>query len=74
MTMRQMQTVLRAMREIVEDAEFHVQPALVGREFSRLRAEAVALHACWFPGPPDRGEVAELSLRANAAGLVAEQD
>ncbi|MGY2892866.1 hypothetical protein [Deinococcus sp. UYEF24] len=74
MIMRQMQTVLRSMREIVEDAEFHLQPAHVCREFARLRAEAVALHASWFPGPPDGGEVAELSLRAGAAGLTRGQD
>ena len=74
MIMRQMHTVLRAMRDIVEDAEFHVQPSYVGREFVRLRAEAVALHASWFPGPPDGGEVAELSLRACAAGLVPARD
>ena len=70
MLMRQLRRVLREMREIVEDAEFHVQPALVCHEFARLRAEAVALHACWFPGPPDGGEVAELSLRAHMAGLT----
>lgn len=69
MQMRRLEAVLQAMREIVEDAEHHPQPGLIGREFARLRAEAVALHASCYPGPPDGGEIALLCARATVAGL-----
>ena len=66
---RPLEAVLQAMCEIVEDAECHPQPGLIGREFARLRAEAVALHASLYPGPPDGGEIALLCSRAARAGL-----
>jgi hypothetical protein len=69
MQIGEMRAVLRAMREIVEDAECRKQPLLVRQEFIRLRQEAVVLHAACFPGPPDGGEVSELSRRATAAWL-----
>ena len=66
---RALEAVLQAMREIVEDAEYRPQPGLIGREFAKLRAEAVALHASCYPGPPDGGEIALLCARAAGAGL-----
>jgi len=66
---RALEAVLQAMSEIVEDAEHRPQPGLIGREFARLRAEAVALHASCYPGPPDGGEIALLCARAAGAGL-----
>ncbi len=64
-----MGAVLRAMRELVEDAEQRPQPPVARREFVLLREQAMALRALWFAGPPDRGEVAELTRRAIAAQL-----
>lgn len=69
MRMKRLHVVLQAMREIVEDAERHEQPRLVCREFFSLRTEAVSLHASLFPGPPDAGEIALLSLRAEGLHL-----
>ncbi len=69
MQRRPLGAVLQAMCEIIEDAECHPQPGLIGREFVRLRAEAVALHASCYPGPPDGGEIATLCSRAARAGL-----
>ena len=69
MRMQRLQTAVRAMREIVEDAECHAQPQLICSEFFRLRTEAVALHASLFPGPPDAGEIALLSRRAEGLHL-----
>ena len=69
MQSRALEAVLQAMREIVEDAEHRSQPELIGREFARLLAEAVALHASCYPGPPDGGEIALLCARAAGAGL-----
>ena len=66
---RPLEAVLQAMRDIVEDAECRPQPGLIGREFARLRAEAVALHASCYPGPPSGGEIASLCARATVAGL-----
>lgn len=67
--MQRLQTVLQAMREILQDAERHGQPRLICREFFRLRAEAVALHASLFPGPPDAGEIVLLSRKAEDVHL-----
>lgn len=69
MRIQRLNTVLQAIREIVEDAERHAQPPLVCREFLRLRAEAVSQHASLYPGPPETGETVLLSPRAGSLHL-----
>lgn len=69
MQRRALEAVLQAMCEIVEDAEHHPQPGLIGREFARLRVEAIALHASCYPGPPDGGEIALQCTQAVEAWL-----
>ncbi len=68
MRVRQLHSTLACMRAILDDAEFREQPQFVAAEFGRLRAQAVALHASLYPGPPDGGEIGALSARA--AGLL----
>lgn len=68
MRVRQLLSTLASMGAILDDAERREQPPFVAAEFERLRLQATALHASLYPGPPDGGEIGDLSARA--AGLL----